>query len=189
MAEGRLTRASLVRGGAALAAGGAALAVWPRTTVSAPSAKQDAEILRFALTVEDLQAAFYVDAVKQGALSGELLEYAQTVGGHERDHAALIRKLLGASAPKPPTFAFGDTNTTPTLRRRRDRARGPRRGLQRSGPNLTPGAGRRRADRLRRGPPCRRGSATSSASPRAARRRQGDHGERGAGRHRRERDS
>ena len=39
---GRLTRASLVRGGAALAAGGAALAVWPRTTVSAPSAKQDA---------------------------------------------------------------------------------------------------------------------------------------------------
>jgi hypothetical protein len=107
-----------VRGGAALAAGGAALAVWPRTTVSAPSAKQDAEILRFALTVEDLQAAFYADAIKRGALSdalhGELLEFAQTVGDHERAHAAHIRTLLGAGAPKPGRFDFGDTNTSPT---------------------------------------------------------------------------
>ena len=113
MAERRLTRASLMRGGAALAAGGVALAAWPGTTASAPSAKQDAEILRFALTVEDLQAAFYVDAVKQGALRGEMLEFARTVGGHERAHAAHVRKLLGAGAPAPKSFAFGDTNTTP----------------------------------------------------------------------------
>jgi hypothetical protein len=112
MADRGLTRASLMRGGATLAAGGAALALWPRTTLSAPSAKQDAAILRFALTVEDLQAAFYVDAVKHGALSGEMLEFARTVGGHERAHAAHIRKLLGASAPKPGSFDFGDTNTT-----------------------------------------------------------------------------
>jgi rubrerythrin len=101
-----------MRGGAALAAGSAALAVWPRTTVSAPSAKQDAAILRFALTVEDLQAAFYVDAVKRGALQGEMLEFARTVGGHERAHAAHIRKLLGASAPKPESFDFAETNVT-----------------------------------------------------------------------------
>jgi Ferritin-like domain len=111
MAERRLTRGSLMRGGAALAAGGAALAAWPRTTVSAPSAKQDAEILRFALTVEDLQAAFYADAIKRSVLSGELLEFAETVGGHERAHAAHIRELLGPGAPKPPHFDFGDTNT------------------------------------------------------------------------------
>ena len=84
-----------MRGGVALAAGGAALAAWPRDDASAPSAKQDAEILRFALTVEDLQAAFYADAIKHGALSGELLEFAQTVGGHERAHAAHIRKAAG----------------------------------------------------------------------------------------------
>ena len=42
-----------------------------------------------------------------------MLEFARTVGGHERAHAAHVRKLLGASAPKPKTFAFGDTNTTP----------------------------------------------------------------------------
>lgn len=102
-----------MRGGVALAAGGAALAAWPRTTVSAPSAKQDAEILSFGLTVEDLQAAFYADAIKRGALSGELLEFAQTVGGHERAHADHIRQLLGAGAPKPGRFDFGDTNATP----------------------------------------------------------------------------
>jgi hypothetical protein len=112
MAERRLTRGSLVRGGAALAVGGLGLAAWPRTTVSAPSAKQDAEILRFALVVEDLQAAFYADAVRHGALSDELLAFAKTVGGHERAHAAHIRKLLGAGAPKPQYFNFGDTNAT-----------------------------------------------------------------------------
>jgi hypothetical protein len=110
MAERRLTRASLMRGGLALGAGGAALAVWPLTTLSAPSAKQDAEILRFALTVEDLQAAFYADAIKRGALGGELLEFAQTVGGHERAHAAHIRDLLGAGAPKARRFDFANTN-------------------------------------------------------------------------------
>lgn len=110
MAERRVTRASLMRGGIALGAGGAALAIWPRTTQSAPSAKQDAEILRFALTVEDLQAAFYADALRRGALSGELLEFAQTVGSHERAHAAHIRDLLGASAPKARAFDFADTN-------------------------------------------------------------------------------
>jgi hypothetical protein len=114
MAERRLTRASLMRGGAGLAAGGAALAVWPRTTASAPSARQDAEILRFALTVEDLQAAFYADAIKRGALSGELLEFAQTVGDHERAHASHLRDLLGAGAPKARRFDFGDASAHPT---------------------------------------------------------------------------
>ena len=122
-----------MRGGAVLAAGGAALAAWPRTTASAPSAKQDAEILRFALTVEDLQAAFYADALARGALKGELLEFAQTVGGHERAHAAHIRDLLGASAPKPRRFDFvHHQRRRQALRRRGDPARGGRaRGLQR----------------------------------------------------------
>jgi hypothetical protein len=111
MAEHRLTRASVVRGGVALAAGGAALAVWPHDTNSARSPKQDAAILRFALVVEDLQAAFYADALDKGALKGELLEFAQTVADHERAHADHIRKALGSGAPQAPGFDFGDTNT------------------------------------------------------------------------------
>jgi hypothetical protein len=111
MAERRLTRALVVRGGAALAASGAALALWPHDTASAPSAKQDATILSFALVVEDLQAAFYADALDKGALQGELLEYAQTVADHERAHADHIRQALGSAAPQAPGFDFGDTNT------------------------------------------------------------------------------
>jgi Ferritin-like domain len=110
MAEHRLTRASVVRGGLALAAGGTALAAWPRDGQSARSAKQDAAILRFALVVEDLQAAFYTDALDKGALKGELLEYAQTVAAHERAHADHIRQALGSAAPQAPGFDFGDTN-------------------------------------------------------------------------------
>ena len=106
MVERGLTRSTLVRGGAALAAGGTALAVWPRETVSARSAKQDAEILKFALVVEDLQSAFYAAALDKGALDGELLEYAQVVAEHEKAHADHIRTALGSSAPvAPESFA------------------------------------------------------------------------------------
>jgi hypothetical protein len=112
--ERRLTRGSLVRGGLALAGGSAALAAWPLPTSSAPSAKQDAAILRFGLLVEDLQAAFYADALDRGALSGELLEFARVVGRHERAHAAHIREALGAGAPTAPRFDFGEASAGPT---------------------------------------------------------------------------
>ena len=128
--------ASLVRGGAALAAGGAALAVWPRTTVSAPSAKQDAEILRFALTVEDLQAAFYADALKQRRAAAASCSSSR--GRSAATNAPMPRTSASSWArarrsPRPSTSA------TPTPRpsgfaRRGDRARGARAGrLQRSG--------------------------------------------------------
>jgi Ferritin-like domain len=110
VAELRVTRARLLRGGAALAAGGAALAAWPLPTSSAPSAKQDQEILRFALLLEDLQAAFYADALQRGTLTGELLDFATVVGSNERAHADHVRKVLGAGAPTPPRFDFGDNN-------------------------------------------------------------------------------
>jgi hypothetical protein len=113
VAERRVTRGSLLRGGVALAGGGAALAAWPQATPSAPSPRQDRAILRFALVIEDLQAAFYADALARGALDDELREYARVVGGHERAHAAHIRSALGASAPRPQRFDFGDTNADP----------------------------------------------------------------------------
>jgi hypothetical protein len=113
MADRRLTRSSLMRGGVAAAAGGAALAVWPRDTISARSAKQDAEILKFALVVEDLQSAFYTAALDKGALDGELLEYAKVVAEHERAHADHIRTALGSDAPAAPTFDFRDTVDSP----------------------------------------------------------------------------
>ena len=113
MTERRLTRGSLVRSGVGLAAGTAAFAAWPRTTESASSPKQDAAILRFALIIEDLQAAFYADAQDRRALAGELLEFADTVSDHEHAHAHHIRKALGSGAPKARRFDFGNINDDP----------------------------------------------------------------------------
>jgi Ferritin-like domain len=108
-----MTRGALMRRGA-LATGVAAAGVGVITRLphaTAASDERDAEVLRFALLMEDLQAAFYADAVNRGALSGELLEYAQVVGGHEGEHAAFVRNALGSGAPKPPQTDFGDATT------------------------------------------------------------------------------
>src|SRR5436305_9442542 len=75
---------------------------------AAPSAAQDRRIFRFALLLEQLQAAFYGEALERGALRGDLLEFAQVVGGHERAHVALLRKVLGPAAGPTPKFHFGD---------------------------------------------------------------------------------
>lgn len=53
------------------------------------------------------------EAVDRGALSGELLQFAQVVGNHEVAHAAHIRKVLGAKAPRPTSFDFGDVTSDP----------------------------------------------------------------------------
>jgi Ferritin-like domain len=96
-------------GGGAL--GGAALlvAALPRQAASAPSAKQDRRILSFALRLEYLQAAFYEAAAAGGSIQGELLEFAEVVGRHERAHITFLRKRLGKAAANEPTFDFGDS--------------------------------------------------------------------------------
>ncbi|MEP6954230.1 MAG: ferritin-like domain-containing protein [Solirubrobacteraceae bacterium] len=115
MGEPRLTRAALLRGGAVVAAGATAgVALAPAGRAAEPSPARDRAILRFALFLEDLQAAFYADALARATLSGELLEYAQVVGGHERSHAAHVRRVLGSAAPSPPRFDFRDAASDPT---------------------------------------------------------------------------
>jgi hypothetical protein len=76
-----------------------------------PSAAQDRRIFQYALQLEYLQEAFYAEAVERGALHGELLEFAQVVGGHERAHVAFIKKVLGSAAGQRPSFHFGDATS------------------------------------------------------------------------------
>jgi Ferritin-like domain len=110
-AEAAASRADVVR--RAVAAGGALLggAVFvgglSRPAASAPSPQQDAQVLNFALLLEELTAAFYREALGKGRLTGELREYARIVGGHEREHVRFIRGALGAKARRPPPFDFG----------------------------------------------------------------------------------
>jgi rubrerythrin len=101
-----LTTAMLA--GAGVAAGGALLAGLADGAASQPSRKQDVEILNFGLLLEELQAAFYADALQRGSLTGELRQFAEQVGAQEEEHADLVRKALGDDARRPPAFDFGD---------------------------------------------------------------------------------
>jgi hypothetical protein len=76
------------------------------TTARAGSAKSDVAILNFALTLEYLQASFYTEAERVGALKGALADQARVVGSHERAHVTAFRTVLGHAAVKRPHFDF-----------------------------------------------------------------------------------
>jgi hypothetical protein len=66
----------------------------------------DVSILNYALTLEYLQAAFYTEAERIGALTGKTAQAARVVGATERAHVTAFRKLLGSQAVARPTFDF-----------------------------------------------------------------------------------
>lgn len=107
----RTSRAAFIRRAAvvgAAAMGGASLLGKASGSAGvAPSAEQDAKIFNFALALEYLQAAFYGEAVEKGRIKGELREFAEIVGQHERDHVDYLKKALGAQARSRPRFDFG----------------------------------------------------------------------------------
>lgn len=80
---------------------------------AAPSPAQDRQIFQFALLLEELQAAFYSEALKRAGLSGDLLQFAQVVGAHERAHVAFLRHALGPSAGPTRSFHFGAATSDP----------------------------------------------------------------------------
>jgi Ferritin-like domain len=101
---GLLARAGLIGGGAfglgaLVEAGTAAAATSPR----------DIAILNFALTLEYLEAAFYAEALRKGALRGERRVFARVAGRHERSHVAVLQGALGRRAVKRPRFDFQGT--------------------------------------------------------------------------------
>jgi hypothetical protein len=69
----------------------------------------DVSILNYALVLEYLQASFYTEAERSGALTGKTAEAARVVGSVERAHVAAFRKLLGSKAVKRPLFNFQGT--------------------------------------------------------------------------------
>jgi Ferritin-like domain len=97
------------------ALGGGALAVGAAGAQAAgrPSAARDARVLNLVLLLEYTESAFYREAVANGALRGELLEFAKVVGGHEQAHVAFLKGALGKAAVKEPKHDFGRATRDP----------------------------------------------------------------------------
>jgi len=109
-------RADLLRGaGAAAAAAAVGVAAAGRhgAAQAAPSAEQDRRVLQLLLLVEQTEAAFYEQAARGGALSGELAEFLEVVLDHERQHLAFLQEQLGSAAEPPPRFDFGQATRDP----------------------------------------------------------------------------
>jgi rubrerythrin len=105
-----LRRRALLLGGAAL--GGVAITGAPRTTTAALR-EEDVRALNLLLLVEQTQVAFYTEAVRVGALKGEVLQYARQVASQEEEHLAVLKRLLGGQARSRPDFDFGDRTRQP----------------------------------------------------------------------------
>jgi Ferritin-like domain len=101
---GFLAKAGLLGGGMI----GAAALIDP-SIAGAATKKSDIAILNYALTLEYLEAAFYTEAEKMGALSGELALFARVVGAHERAHVKGLKAVLGGNAVAKPRFNFRGT--------------------------------------------------------------------------------
>jgi hypothetical protein len=117
------TRAQLLRG-AAMLAGAAALSsvLAPvgdaRDADAAAGDDDDVAILNYALALEEIQAAFYSEAERAGALRGPLAQQARVVGAHERAHVVALRDVLGNRAIPKPSFDFGGVTEDPDAFRR-----------------------------------------------------------------------
>jgi Ferritin-like domain len=105
LAEASLPRRRLF--GLALAGTGMAfLSAHSKAEAASGLAASDVGILNYALVLEYLQASFYTEAERSGALTGKTATAARVVGSVERAHVEAFRKLLGSKAVKQPLFNF-----------------------------------------------------------------------------------
>jgi len=108
-----LPRAALIKrvaislgGLSAAGAAAAGLASASRSSASSLSSR-DREVLEFALRFEQLQTAFYSQALRDGKLTGQAKQFAKIVGQQEQAHLRYLERALGHTS-KAPAFRFGD---------------------------------------------------------------------------------
>jgi rubrerythrin len=111
LASRRRVLGRALAGGLTLVVGGYALE--ETAAGAAPSKANDARIFTLALQIEYTEEAFYREALRHGALKGELREYAQAAHDQDAQHLALLKAALGSAAPARPRFAFGAATRSP----------------------------------------------------------------------------
>lgn len=92
--------------GAALGAGAVFAGISGTARAASGLSASDLAILNYALVLEYLQASFYTEAERSGALIGKTASAAQVVGATERAHVKAFQRLLGSQAVKRPLFDF-----------------------------------------------------------------------------------
>jgi hypothetical protein len=102
------SRADLLRGAAV--GGTALLGALALPAPGRAATATDVDILNYALTLEYLQASFYTETERIGALTTPAARRAARVlGSVERAHVTALRKVLGRSAVRRPFFNFQGT--------------------------------------------------------------------------------
>jgi rubrerythrin len=85
----------------------------------AATAGEDVDVLGFALSLEQLESAFYKAALANAGLTGDAQKLAKAFGAQEDDHVKALTELLSQLGTKPsaaPTFNFGLTDQASFLK-------------------------------------------------------------------------
>lgn len=102
------SRTDLFRGAAV--GGAALLGALALPSPGRAATANDVDILNYALTLEYLQASFYTETERIGALrTNPARRAARVLGSVERAHVKALRKVLGRGAVKRPFFNFQGT--------------------------------------------------------------------------------
>jgi Ferritin-like domain len=107
------TRSGFLRRAAGAGAVGLGVLALRPAVAAASVDPGDVAIFNFALGLEYLQASFYTETERIGALRGALAQQANVVGGHERAHVRAFKALLGSAAIKEPSFDFHGVTENP----------------------------------------------------------------------------
>ncbi|MEA2413222.1 MAG: hypothetical protein QOC77_3783, partial [Thermoleophilaceae bacterium] len=71
----------------------------------AATSTSDLDVLNFALTLENIEAAFYQAAVAKVSLTGKADQLAREFGGHEAEHVKSLSQLVQQLGGKPAAAA------------------------------------------------------------------------------------